>query len=176
MNYKIIDDAIPQGTGHYIFNMLCKRNIWNLWLPSDSTKPMSEGSEPMHPGCKLFDEGESSGVDMLTEGFLISTFLNIMYNNNLHFLELDRILCNANYSNTVLDHHKDVWEDGYETMVLFVTPTLQNSYCGIMIDKEYVDYSFCRAVIFNSQVRHTAICPQEQITFPRLSIGFMYKV
>ena len=174
MKYKIIDNAIPHRIGYYLFDMLCKENIWSLSL--NSNQSMYKGSEPMLPGSMLMADGKSLNVNTFVEGFLKSTFLSIICDNNLHFTELRRILCNANYPKSVLDYHTDIDDNGYETMVLFVTPNLENLGCGIMIDKDYIDYKFCRAVIFNSKTPHTAVSPQKEIPLPRLSVGFMFKV
>jgi len=173
MNYKIIDNSIIPQMGYYIFDMLCKENIWNLSLNSN---PTICNQEPSLPGSLLMVDGKSKDVNKFVEGYLKCIFMNIIYTHDLEFKELTRILCNANYPNCILDHHTDCDKSGYETMVLFVTPNLENSSCGILIDKEYVDYKFCRAVIFDSQTPHTAVSPQKEIPLPRLSIGFMYKV
>ena len=174
MKYKVIDNAVHSGMGDYLFNTLCEENIWNLNLKS-STEKIAE-NEPMLPGSLLMNNSVSLNVNMFVEGFLKSTFISMMYNNNLHFTKLTRILCNANYPKTVLDYHIDIEVDGYETIVLFITPNLEESNCGIMIGEEYVNYEFCRAVLFNSKTPHTAVSPQKEIPLPRLSIGFMYKV
>lgn len=172
MNYRILDNCIPDSVGNYLFTELIRSNIFSLSLQSTIE---STSEEVKLPGSLLYDMGDytfSHGREFGKQ--LALAFHWIMTTHGLYYTKLERILCNANYPNSPLWYHTDHSEPNYETLVLFLTPDYHDS--GIMIGDEYVGYEFCRSVIFPSNVSHTAVTSVRESINPRISVGFMYGV